>query len=67
MLKKIPQDENVKPGDIIFYPNACGFEECPMIVVSYYFIRIVVRYYNISSSEHAITSLPPSYFISIEV
>jgi len=63
MLKKIPQDDDVKPGDIVFYKNIFGFNECPMVVLMSEFSKIRIRYYD-GTSHHGIY-MEKDLFISI--
>jgi len=66
MLKKIPQDENIKRGDIVFYKDIFGYEEYPMVVLRGSIdLEIRVRYYYPYNDKHHIIKIKTSCFIKM--
>ena len=67
MLKKIPQDNHIKVGDVIFYDGICDFVDHPMIIL---YMKndhhIEVRYYDKSNHSHSTSILHIGNFIKVK-
>jgi len=64
MIKKIPQDNEIKRGDIVFYNGIFEYVNYPMIILNKKSdSNIGVRYYDPISNYHLITTLRIGDFI----
>jgi len=66
MLKKFPQDNIIKSGDIIFYKKIFSNDEYPMVVLKILNdIELYVRWYGIGSLLHYESILRIENFIEV--
>ena len=66
MFKKIPQDDVIKPGDILFYKSASiPYNNLPIIVLKKNINGIYIRYYTMFENKHCTDIIQERYLIEV--